>query len=478
MGDNKVNLFIGGKWCDASDRETRELINPASGEIIGSVPVATSADIDRSLSAAARGFVVWREFSPFDRHKILKRAADLVRERAASIAAWLTEEQGKPLAESLAELGNCADIFEWYAEEGRRSYGRSIPARIAGVSQTVQMEPIGAVAAFSPWNFPASQAAKKLGAALGAGCSVVLKGPEEAPTASMELVRALDDAGVPKGVVNLLFGDPAAISDRLIRSPVIRKISFTGSVPVGKHLASLAASHMKPSTMELGGHAPAIVFEDVEIDKVAAQLAGFKYRNAGQVCIAPSRFYVHQDVYERFVERFVASAAAIRVGPGSAADTQMGPLANRRRLEAMEQLVSDAISRGANLRTGGNRIGNSGYFFEPTVLSEVPEEARIMQEEPFGPVAPIAPFDDFDDVIGRANATDYGLAAYCFTRSGERAMIVSRAFESGMVSINHFGIGPTETPFGGVKDSGFGREGGYEGLFGYMTTKFVSHKYA
>ncbi len=477
MNEDSARLCIRGTWCESSDGGRREVINPATSEPVGFVAVATIDDIDRSLEAVEAGFAVWREISPFERHKILKRTAELVRARSDSIAAVLTREQGKPLAEARAELGNCADIFEWYAEEGRRSYGRIIPGRLAGVLQAVHMEPIGPVAAFSPWNFPASQAAKKLAAALSAGCSIVLKGPEEAPSACVALVSALNEAGMPEGVVNLLFGNPAEVSDRLIRSPIIRKISFTGSVPVGKRLASLAAGYMKPST-GVGGHAPTIVFDDVEVDEVATQLVKFKYRNGGQVCIAPSRFYIHHNVYERFVDRFVAVASALKVGDGAAADTQMGPLANGRRLDAMSELVADGLARGATLRAGGKRIGNKGYFFEPTVLTDVADDARIMREEPFGPVAPIVAFRDFDDVIARANSTNYGLAAYCFTRSGERAIAVSKAFQSGMVSINHFGIGPTETPFGGVKDSGFGREGGYEGLLSYMTTKFVSHRYA
>jgi succinate-semialdehyde dehydrogenase/glutarate-semialdehyde dehydrogenase len=473
-----IQLLIAGQWRYASDGETLDVINPARETVIGRVPVASTVDLDEALRAAASGFQVWRAVSPFERQKILRKAAALVRERTPAIARGVTLEQGKPISEAKAELANCADILEWSAEEGRRAYGRTIPARGPGVSQTVHHEPIGPVAAFTPWNFPGSQAAKKLGAALAAGCSVILKGPEEAPTASVALAQALIDAGLPNGVLNVVFGIPSRISEYLIPSPVIRKISFTGSVSVGKQLASMAAAHMKPSTMELGGHAPAVIFDDVDPAAVASQLAAYKFRNAGQVCICPSRFYVHERVYAAFLDRFVDVARSIRVGDGLDESTQMGPLANSRRIAAMEALVDDAVKHGAHIETGGRRIGDRGFFFEPTVLTQVSECCRLMTEEPFGPVAPIVPFATFDEVVARANRASYGLAAYAFTSSAKNAAEIANAFECGMVSINHFGIGPTEAPFGGVKDSGFGLEGGVEGLLGYTVTKFVSHKYA
>lgn len=473
-----IQLLIDGDWRSAGDGKCRDLINPASELVIGQVPVATRDDLDLALASTARAFRLWRTVSPFERQKILRQAAELIRQRTNVIAAAITLEQGKPLAEAKAELANCADILEWSAEEGRRVYGRTIPARTFGVSQTVHHEPIGPVAAFTPWNFPASQAAKKVGAALAAGCSVILKGPEEAPSACVALAQALIDAGLPKGVLNLVFGEPSAISAHLIPSPVIRKISFTGSVSVGKQLASMAAANMKPCTMELGGHAPAVIFDDADADAVATQLAAYKFRNAGQVCICPSRFYVHQAIYDAFVDRFVAVAQNIRVGDGSSEATQMGPLANVRRMSAMEAFVHDAINTGATVRAGGARVGTRGYFFQPTVLTDVADRCRLMTEEPFGPIAPITPFTDMEEVIERANATSYGLAAYAFTKSAERAAVIANSFDAGMVSVNHFGIGPTEVPFGGVKDSGFGLEGGVEGLLGYTVTKFVSHKYA
>ena len=473
-----IRLLIDGRWRAAADGRSRDLVNPATEAVIGQVPIATRADLDRALESAAAAFRVWRKVTPFERHKILKKGADLIRQRAGTIGRSMTEEQGKPLAESKAELANCADILEWNAEEGRRTYGRIIPARIEGVDQTVRHQPIGPVAAFTPWNFPASQAAKKVGAALAAGCSIILKGPEEAPNACVALAMALLDAGLPNGVLNLVFGDPPTISRHLIPSPTIRKVSFTGSVKVGKELASMSAANMKPCTMELGGHAPAVVFDDVDAETVATQLANYKFRNAGQVCICPSRFYVHRTVYERFVDRFVQIAEGLRVGDGLDESTQMGPLANARRLSAMQELVRDAVASGATIRAGGQRIGTRGYFFQPTVLTEVADDCRMMTEEPFGPIAPIVPFTDLQEVVARANATAYGLAAYAFTKSAATAARIAESIDSGMVSINHFGIGPTETPFGGVKDSGFGLEGGLEGVLGYMTTKFVSHKYA
>lgn len=478
MDHLSIQLLIDGEWRSASDGGTRNLISPATESIIGQVPVATLDDLNLALASTARAFRIWRTVSPFERHKVLKQAAELIRQRSGTIATAITREQGKPVAEAKAELANCADILEWSAEEGRRVYGRTIPARTYGVSQTVHHEPIGPVAAFTPWNFPASQAAKKVGAALAAGCSVILKGPEEAPSACVALAQALMDAGLPKGVLNLVFGEPSAISAHLIPSPVIRKISFTGSVRVGKLLASMAAASMKPCTMELGGHAPAVIFDDVDAEAVATQLANYKFRNAGQVCICPSRFYVHRAIFDSFVNRFAAIARDIRVGDGLSETTQMGPLANERRIFAMEEFVKDAVDSGAKVRAGGGRVAGHGFFFQPTVLTDVTDDCRLMIEEPFGPIAPITPFAEMEEVIERSNATSFGLAAYAFTKSAERAAVIANSFDTGMVSVNHFGIGPTEVPFGGVKDSGFGLEGGVEGLLGYTVTKFVSHKYA
>ena len=467
--------FINGVWGEPTSGNGQDVMNPATNTPLGRIGHASKADLDRALAAAEAGFALWRRISAFDRAKILRKAADLVRSRAEEIAPVLTFEQGKLLAEARLEVLGCADIIEWFADEGRRAYGRIIPARAGGVRNMVMMEPVGPVAGFSPWNFPVLQAARKICGALAAGCSIIIKCPEETPGSPIAFVKCFEDAGVPAGVVNLLYGVPAEISQYLIASPVIRKISFTGSVPVGKQLGSLAGLHMKRATMELGGHAPVLVFDDVETDAVATLLAGMKYRNAGQVCVSPTRFFVQQKVYDRFVAKFIDLASDIKVGDGFAPDSKMGPLANPRRVNAMEGILLDAQEKGAKVETGGKRIGNAGNFFEPTVLTGVPDNARIMHEEPFGPVAVMLPFRDTDEVLQRANSLPFGLASYAFTRDANTAAKVSDTLDHGMVSINHFGIALPETPFGGVKDSGYGHEGGIEGLQAYLQTKFVSH---
>ena len=469
-----TELLIDNVWCAAADGRTLEVINPATGEVIGRAAHAGISDLDRALAAAARGFAAWREVSAFDRSKVLRRAADNLRASAEDTARAMTREQGKPLAEARMETLASADVIDWFAEEGRRTYGRVIPARADGVVQMVTREPVGPVAAFTPWNFPISQAVRKLAAALAAGCSVILKGPEETPASCAALVRAFVDAGLPPGCLNLVFGTPAEISAHLIASPVIRKISFTGSTAVGKQLAALAGSHMKRATMELGGHAPAIVFDDADLDTAATVLAANKLRNAGQVCIAPTRFLIQQAAYEPFLRRLDERFAAARVGDGVAEGTTMGPLAHARRVEAMEMFVADARARGATVRTGGERIGNAGYFFAPTILTDVPTDARIMNEEPFGPIAVVAPFARFDDAVAEANRLPYGLASYAYTRSLGTATAIAAAVEAGMVGINHHGLALPETPFGGVRDSGYGSEGGAEAMESYLATKFVS----
>ena len=435
---------------------------------------ADISDLDRALAAADAGFKVWRATSPHERYKLLRKAGELMRARAVEVAELMTLEQGKPLGEAKMEAMAAADIMDWYAEEARRMYGRVVPARADGVSQLVIKEAVGPVAAFTPWNFPINQAVRKLSAALAAGCSVILKGPEETPASCAALVRVFADAGLPTGVVNLVFGVPAEISSYLIAHPVIRKITFTGSTAVGKKLAALAGEHMKRATMELGGHAPAIVFADADVQGAARMLAAAKFRNAGQVCVSPTRFLVHESVYSQFVDTFVAAASSIKVGSGLEKETRMGPLANSRRVEAMEMFVADAVSKGAKLLLGGKRIGTEGYFFEPTVLVNVPLSARIMTEGPFGPIVPIASFSSFGEVVAEANRLPYGLAAYAFTASLKTATAIGAAFESGMVSINHFGLALPETPFGGVKDSGYGSEGGTEGIEAYLSTKFIT----
>ena len=469
-----VSLFIDGEWCQGAGGKSEGIVNPATGQVIARLAHADRGDLDRALAAADKGFKQWRAVSAFERYKLLRKAGELIRARAGEIAELMTLEQGKPLAEAKAETMAAGDIMDWFAEEARRTYGRVVPARADGVSQLVIKEPVGPVAAFTPWNFPINQAVRKLSAALAAGCSVILKGPEETPASCAALVRVFADAGVPAGAINLVFGVPADISAYLIAHPVIRKITFTGSTAVGKKLAALAGEHMKRVTMELGGHAPAIVFADADVDGAARMLAGAKFRNAGQVCVAPTRFLVHESVYPRFVDSFVAAASAIKVGSGMEKETRMGPLANSRRVEAMQMFVADAVAQGAKLLLGGKRIGTEGYFFEPTVLTEVPMSARIMQEEPFGPIAPIASFKDFDEVVAEANRLPFGLAAYAFTKSLKTASAIGSAFESGMVSINHFGLALPEVPFGGVKDSGFGSEGGTEAMEPYLAIKFIT----
>jgi succinate-semialdehyde dehydrogenase/glutarate-semialdehyde dehydrogenase len=412
--------------------------------------------------------------SAFDRSKLMRKAANILRERADTIAKLMTMEQGKPVGEARMEVLAGADVIEWFDEEARRAYGRVIPARAEGVYQLVIKEPVGPVAAFTPWNFPINQVVRKLSGALAAGCSIIVKAPEETPASPAELIRAFADAGVPAGVVNLVYGVPSEISEYLIPHPVIRKISFTGSTAVGKQLAALAGAHMKRVTMELGGHAPAIVFDDADIDVASRTLAGAKFRNAGQVCISPTRMLIQEKVYDQFVEGFVAHAKKVKVGDGLEAGTTMGPLANARRITAMESLIGDARQKGATVRTGGNRIGNKGNFFEPTVLTDVPLEARVMNEEPFGPLAIISPFRGMDDVVTEANRLPYGLASYAFTRSTKTANNIAAAVEAGMMTINHIGLALPEVPFGGVKDSGYGSEGGSEAIEAYLNTKFVT----
>jgi succinate-semialdehyde dehydrogenase/glutarate-semialdehyde dehydrogenase len=469
-----VSLFIDGAWGPAAGGRTIDVVSPATGEKIGTVPHAAISDLDRALAAADKGFKIWRKVSAFDRSKVMRKAADILRERADNIAQLLTLEQGKPLAEAKGEVLAGADVIDWFAEEARRAYGRVIPARAEGVYQLVIKEPVGPVAAFTPWNFPINQVVRKLSAGLAAGCSIIVKAPEETPASPAELIRAFADAGVPAGVINLVYGVPSEISEYLIPHPIIRKMSFTGSTVVGKQLAAIAGAHMKRVTMELGGHAPAIVFDDADIDLASKLLAGAKYRNAGQVCVSPTRMLIQEKVYEQFVDGFIAHTKRLKVGDGLESGTTMGPLANPRRVAAMDAFIGDAQQKGATVRTGGSRIGNKGNFFEPTVLTDVPMEARVMNEEPFGPLAIISPFRAFDDVVAEANRLPFGLAAYAYTRSAKTANAIAASVESGMMAINHHGLALPEVPFGGVKDSGYGSEGGSEAIEAYLNTKFVT----
>jgi len=470
----ELALLIDGEWISGGGRATVPVINPATEEVLGHLPLATKADLDRALAAAQRAYPAWRAMAPYLRGRILHRAAELLRERSEEIARLATMEEGKTLPEARIEAGMAAEIFTWYAEEGRRAYGRVLPQRMPGVRMTVVKEPVGPVAGFAPWNFPLGNPARKLGAALGAGCPCIVKPAEETPASALAIAKALVDAGVPPGICNVVFGVPADVSEHLLSSPVIRAMSFTGSVPVGKLLAAKSAERMIRTTMELGGHAPVIVFDDVELDAVLDMAVAAKYRNAGQVCVSPTRFFIQEKIYERFCEGFAARAKALVVGNGLDDKSRMGPLAHDRRLPAIEAIIQDAIAHGAKLRAGGRRIPGKGYFFEPTVLSDIPNTARIMNDEPFGPIAVLNPFRTLEEVIVQANRLPYGLAAYAFTQNAKRVNQLGEQIEAGMIGINSFTIAVPESPFGGVKESGHGSEEGIEGLDACLVTKFIT----
>lgn len=467
-----LHLYVDGEWIARSDRDVHAVVNPATGATLAELPLANAADLDRALAASDLGFREWRVTEVDARAARLHKVATLIRERAEVMAALLTTEQGKPLSEAMSEVTSSASLFDYFAEEAKRTYGRVL-VRPTGQRALVIKQPIGPVAAFSPWNFPVYLMAKKMAAALAAGCSIIAKPPEETPACTSALMRCVADAGVPGNVAQMVFGVPDMVSRHLIASPVIRSVSFTGSIPVGKHLIKLAADGVKRTTMELGGHAPVLVFDDCDLDRTLDTIVPQKYRNAGQVCVSPTRFYVQQGVYDRFVTEFARRADAMAVGSGLDRATAMGPLANVRRPEAVGALVSDAIAKGARVAAGGERIDSGGYFYRPTVLAEVPLEADIMSNEPFGPVALMRPFATLDEAIDQANRLPYGLAAFAFTENGRRAMILGDAIEAGMVGINTVAISNTDSPFGGIKQSGFGSEGGPEGLDSFMVTKAV-----
>lgn len=470
-------LFIGGQWRSASDGGVREVIDPATEGILGWIPVATAADLDAALASAQEGFEQWRRTSPWERAAVLRRAADLIRSREAAIGRLMSQETGKPLAQACGETRDAADQFEWYAGESQRIYGQAIESRLPEVRMHVRYEPVGVVAAFSAWNFPALLPSRKIAAALAAGCSIIVKPASEAAGSCMAVVQALVQAGCPVGAVNVVTGDSRFISEYLVRSPIVCKISLTGSTAVGRQMLHLAADGIKRVSMELGGHAPVLVFEDADVEYAAEQCARFKYRNAGQVCASPSRFYVQESIYPRFCEKFAEVTKTLKVGPGLDPDTQVGPLANRRGLENTQRLVADALDRGAQLLAGGGRPpeirGTKGYYFAPTALAGVADDALIMHQEPFGPVAPIASFASFDEAVAKANSTEYGLASYLFSRSLKTATLASEAIRAGMVGVNELAIAGAEMPFGGVGASGMGREGGALGIRDYLEAKFV-----
>ena len=468
----ELKLHIDGEWIGAGQRRLHRVVNPATGATLGELPLVDAADLERALQAAERGFRLWKRATTDERARVLRGAAQLIRQRIDHIARVATLEEGKTLAETRIEAHAAANLFEFYAEECRRTYGRVL-VRPTGTRSIVVKEPVGPVAAFAPWNFPIGNPGRKLGAPVAAGCSVILKPAEEAPASAIEVVRALIDAGLPAGVVQLVFGVPDEVSRHLLASPIIRKLSFTGSIPVGKHLLTLAAATVKRTTMELGGHAPVIVFDDADLTRTVELLATAKCRNAGQVCVSPTRFYVQQGIYERFVAAFTARIRKINIGDGLIEGSQMGPMANPRRPAAMEKFIGDAVACGAKLHTGGERHGKAGFFWQPTVLSDAPPHARIMNEEPFGPVAVITPFATLEEVVEQANRLPYGLAAYAFTESAKRALLIGDAIEAGMVGINAVTVAAADAPFGGVKESGHGSEDGPEGLQACLVTKAI-----
>ncbi|MEF2548952.1 NAD-dependent succinate-semialdehyde dehydrogenase [Aurantimonas sp. E1-2-R+4] len=473
-----LELYIDGAWRGASNGATRAVTDPATEDTLGSIAEATEADIDAALTAARAGFSVWRRVGTWERAKLIRKASDLIRERADEIATLMSVETGKPLAEAKGEVNAAADQFEWYSEETKRIYGQIIESRTADSRMAVIHQPVGVVAAFSAWNFPALLPARKIAAALAAGCSIIIKPAGEAPASCAALVRACHDAGVPSGVVNFLTGQSDMIARRLIASPIVRKVSLTGSIPVGKQILHLAADGVKKVSMELGGHAPVVVFDDVDAEKAAEVCANTKFRNCGQVCISPTRFYVHESKYEAFARRFAEVAKSLKVGRGMEEGVQMGPLANRRGLETIQELVADARQRGAEVLAGGSvpAEANRGFFFEPTVLGQVPDDARIMREEPFGPVAPLTTFTTYDEVMERANALPFGLAGYVFSNDLRTATRAYEDLEVGMVGVNEMLLATAEAPFGGVKESGMGREGGSFGIGDYLETKYVKIK--
>lgn len=467
-----LHMMIDGERVAGGGRRTFAVRNPATGATIGELPLAEVADLDRALEAAARGFARWRTASVAERAAVLEGAARLLEERKEDIARIATLEQGKTLAETRIEVMMNVGLFRFYAGEVHRLYGRVL-VRPAGQRATVTHEPVGPVAAFAPWNFPLGNPGRKLAAPIAAGCSVILKAAEETPASALAVLQCLYDAGLPGDVAQAVFGEPAQVSSHLLASPIIRKLSFTGSTEVGKALMKLAAEDLKRTTMELGGHGPVLVFDDVDVDTVLDAVVPHKFRNAGQVCVAPTRFIVQDGVYDRFVRGFAERAKAIRVGDGLEAGVQMGPMANARRPEAMERLIADAVAAGGTLECGGNRIGNQGFFFAPTVLSGVPLSAEIMNEEPFGPVALINRYATEDDMVAEANRLPYGLAAYCWTRDARRQKTLPARLETGMLALNTTTIGGADAPFGGVKWSGHGHEDGPEGLAACLVTKTV-----
>ncbi|HEU0066887.1 MAG TPA: NAD-dependent succinate-semialdehyde dehydrogenase [Sphingomonas sp.] len=470
--DARLGLYIAGEWLGAEGRDTQDVLNPATGQGQAKLPLASEADLDRALDAADRGFKVWRATAPEARAAILMKTAALLRERAEHLARIATLEQGKIQAEAKGEVAYAAALLEFHAAEGMRVYGRVLP-RPSGARSLVLHQPVGPVAAFCAWNFPIMNVVRKLAPALAAGCSIIIKPSEETAGSAVEVMRCFQDAGLPGDVAQCVFGVPDMVSRRLLASPITRKLSFTGSVPVGKHLAKLAAETMMVTTMELGGHGPVMVFDDCDLDKTVALLVAHKFRNAGQVCIAPTRFHVQDGIYDRFADAFAQASRAVKMGDGMARDSQMGPMANARRPQAIAAMVEDAAAAGARVLAGGDATKDGGFFFTPTVLADVPLSAKAMNEEPFGPIALLHRFSTVEEAVTEANRLPFGLAAYCFTENGRRQNMLGDAIEAGMVGINSVRLSYPDAPFGGVKDSGHGSEDGPEGIMAHMVTKTV-----
>jgi succinate-semialdehyde dehydrogenase / glutarate-semialdehyde dehydrogenase len=468
----ELKVHIDGEWIGRGNRRTHRVLNPATGQTLAELPLVDADDLDRALSAADESFKLWRKASPAERAAVLSGAARLLRERAEEIARNATLEEGKTLGEARIETHAAASLFDFYAAEATRLYGRVL-MRPSGMRSMVMKEPVGPVAAFSPWNFPVHNPVRKLGAPIATGCSVILKPAEEAPASAIAVVQALLDAGLPRGVAQLVFGVPDEVSRHLLASPIIRKLSFTGSTTVGRQLMRLASDTVKKTTLELGGHAPVIVFDDCDLEKTVETLAAAKFRNAGQVCVSPTRFYVQQGIYDRFVSALAGRTKKIRVGDGLEAHSQMGPMANPRRPVSVESMIKEAVADGARILTGGERIGTEGFYFEPTVLADVSVRSRAMNEEPFGPLIMAAPFKDFDEAVEQANRLPYGLAAYAFTENGRQANLIADAIESGMVGVNTTRLAAADAPFQGVKQSGHGSEDGTEGLLACLVTKTI-----
>jgi succinate-semialdehyde dehydrogenase/glutarate-semialdehyde dehydrogenase len=470
-----LGLYIGGEWRGGRKGRQIEVIDPASERPLGSVPAADSEDVAAAIAAAETAWRPWSRVPAWERAKIMRRIGDLMRERAADFRRVVAQELGRPQRQVDGEIALAADQFEWYAEETKRLYGETIESRLAGGHVTVTREPVGVVAAFTAWNFPLVLLARKIAPALAAGCAIVCRPSEETPVSAMLLVKCCHDAGLPAGLVNLLVGPASEIAPAILASPLVRKVSLTGSIAVGKSLYRQSADTLKRLSMELGGHAPVIVCADADPAKVAELTVPVKFRNAGQVCVSPSRFFIHRSRHDAFVERFVQLTRALKIGNPMAEDSDIGPLGNRRRLEAIETIVADTKAAGARLECGGRRPPefNAGYYYEPTVFTQVPDEARIMREEPFGPVVPITTFESVEEVIERSNASDYGLASYVFTGELATAHRISGALKAGMCGVNTYALAAAEVPFGGVRDSGFGREGGFHGLADYLETKYT-----